>query len=118
VNAAFENLFGVSRQDVVGQAARPRSGPVPVESPRDRRRGSAEHTSLRYETSIQVANGNTIRCDHRKTPLMAEDGTITGIASVITGHLRTETPRRSSREGARAAEAAVHAKSASSQHEP
>jgi hypothetical protein len=112
VNAAFENLFGVSRQDIVGKPLDHDPAHLPVRNHRETDDELlAEHKSLRYETSIQVANGKIFDVIIAKTPLMAEDGTITGIASVITDISEQKRLAEVLEKARVAAEAAVQAKS-------
>ena len=111
VNEAFENMFGVSRQDIVGQRL-DSADRVPVRNHRETdEQLLAERKSLRYETSLPAKDGAVVDVIIAKTPLVAEDGTITGIASVITD-ISAQKRLADVLEKARvAAEAAVQAKS-------
>jgi len=85
VNAAWEQMIGVSRQDVVGKrlhevgdGVAPRGhGETDDELFRTRR-------ALRYETTVHSRDGTPYNVIVAKTPLLAEDGTLTGVASVVT----------------------------------
>jgi len=112
VNAAFENLFGVPREDIVGKPLDHDPNSVPVRNHRETDDELfAERKSMRYETTIQVADGRSFDVIIAKTPLMAEDGTITGIASVITDISEQKRIAEMLEKARLSAEAAVQAKS-------
>jgi len=112
VNAAFENLFGVPREEIVGKPLDHDPNSAPVRNHRETDDELlAARKSLRYETSIQVADGRTFDVIIAKTPLMAEDGTITGIASVITDISEQKRIAGMLEKARMSAEAAVQAKS-------
>jgi PAS domain S-box-containing protein len=85
VNAAWEQMIGVTRRDVVGKRLHEVGNRVAPQ-------GHAEtddelfrtHRPLRYETVVFSRDGTAYDVIVAKTPLLAEDGTITGIASVVT----------------------------------
>ncbi len=112
VNAAWEKMVGIRRADMVGKL---------LDSDLRMVRDENHHQTddrvfltlepMRYETVVHGANGSSYNVLVAKTPLLAEDGAITGIASVVTD---ISEQKRSSAvlERARiAAEAAVQAKS-------
>ena len=85
VNAAWEQMIGVSRQEVIGRK-------LDEVGDRPAAKGHREtdeevfrtRNALRYETSVVATDGTAYNVIVAKTPLLAEDGTITGIASVVT----------------------------------
>jgi len=112
VNAAWEQMIGVSRNDVVGKSL----SFLPNRSPTRGQRETDEQIfatrkPLRYETTVQGRDGTQYNVIIAKTPLLAEDGTVTGIASVVND---ISDQKRTSAVLERArltAEAAVQAKS-------
>ena len=112
VNAAFENLFGIPREDIIGKALHQDPNAAPVKNHRETDDELlAERKSLRYETSIHLADGRSFDVIIAKTPLVAEDGTITGIASVITDISEQKRIAEDLEKARLSAEAAVQAKS-------
>jgi PAS domain S-box-containing protein len=112
VNEAFEKMFGVMRQDIVGKLLHHDPDLAPVRNHRETDdQLFAERKSLRYETSIPGKDGSIFDVIIAKTPLMAEDGTITGIASVITDISEQKRLAEVLEKARMAAEAAVQAKS-------
>jgi PAS domain S-box-containing protein len=85
VNAAWEQMIGVTRQEVVGRRLDEIGGRPAA---KDHRETDDElfrtRSALRYETSVFARDGTPYNVIVAKTPLLAEDGTITGIASVVT----------------------------------
>jgi PAS domain S-box-containing protein len=85
VNAAWEQMIGVTRQEVVGKRlhevgdrhAPPGHRETDDEIFRTRR-------PMRYETQVLARDGTPYNVIVAKTPLLAEDGTVTGVASVVT----------------------------------
>ena len=105
VNAAFEKMTGATRDMVVGRtldSAADRPAPPHYHETDDAI--FATKRSLSYETSLSMPDGRTFSVLVAKTPLLAEDGTVTGIASVVTDISEQKRMRD-------AAEAAVQAKS-------
>jgi PAS domain S-box-containing protein len=112
VNAAWEHMMATPRKDIIGRRldADP-DRPVT----RNHRESDDEvlthRRSVRYETTVHAADGAKYDIIVAKTPLVAEDGTITGIASVVTD-ISDQKRNAAVLERARcAAEAAVQAKS-------
>jgi PAS domain S-box-containing protein len=85
VNAAWEQMIGVTRQEVVGKHLHDVVNRTPV---RRQRETDDEvfrtRTGLRYETTVYATDGTPYDVIVAKTPLLTEDGTMTGIASVVT----------------------------------
>jgi len=112
VNDAFEKMFGVSRQEIVGNYLDDASGRAPIRNHRETDDELiATRKSQRYETTLQAADGTLFDVIIAKTPLMAEDGTITGIASVVTDISQQKRTAEILEKARVAAEAAVQAKS-------
>jgi len=112
VNEAFEKMTGIPRQEIVGRTFEEYAGRIPF--PRHRETDDQileERKSLRYETSVHAADGTAFDVIVAKTPLMAEDGTITGIASVLTDISEQKRTADIQEKARVAAEAAVQAKS-------
>jgi PAS domain S-box-containing protein len=105
VNAAFEKMTGAHRDTVVGRTLD--AGPMRP-APRNHHETDDElfatKRPLSYETVLTLPDGRAFSVIVAKTPLLAEDGTVTGIASVITDISEQKRMRD-------AAEAAMHAKS-------
>ncbi|HEY6124014.1 MAG TPA: ATP-binding protein, partial [Steroidobacteraceae bacterium] len=112
VNDAFEKMTGIPRQEIIGKLLDEYSGRIPVPNHRETDdRLFNERKSLRYETSIKGADGTVFDVIVAKTPLMAEDGTITGVASVLTDISEQKRTAEIQEKARVAAEAAVLAKS-------
>jgi len=112
VNAAWEQMIGVSREEAVGNFL---SG-APNRPPNKDHRESDDQVfetrkPLRYETTVQARNGATYNVLVAKTPLLAEDGTMTGIASVVTDISDQKRTAELLERARQSAEAAVQAKS-------
>ncbi len=111
VNAAWEQMVGIGRDQAIGKrldelAASPPSGHEDTDQCL-----LTEKQAQRYETVVHTRDGRQYDVMIAKTPLLAEDGTVTGIASVVTDiseHKRITAALERARE---AAEAAVQAKS-------
>jgi PAS domain S-box-containing protein len=112
VNAAFEKMTDIKRQDIIGKALDDYAGRIPVPNHRETDDEIfASRKSLRYQTSLTSADGTLFDVIVAKTPLMAEDGTITGIASVLTDISEQKRTADIQEKARVAAEAAVQAKS-------
>jgi PAS domain S-box-containing protein len=111
-NEAWLNMYGVTRDDVLGKR---------LEDLKNRAHTTnhlatdAQMMEVRkpmsYETTIVSTAGETYNVLIAKTPLIAEDGTINGIASVITDISAQKRVAASLDRARLSAEAAVHAKS-------
>ena len=66
---------------------------------------------LRYETTVRARDGTVYNVLVAKTPLLAEDGTMTGIASVVTDISDQKRTSELLERARQSAEAAVQAKS-------
>ncbi len=112
VNAAWEEMAGGSRHDVIGRSLEANDILPAPDGHRDSDdRLFLEKKPQRYETVIHTPAGKAFNVIVAKTPLLSEDGSITGIASVITD-ISDQKRTADMLERARiAAEAAVLAKS-------
>ena len=111
VNAAWEQMIGVSREVAVGNLL---AGPNQVPQADHRETDDqvfATRKPLRYETTVQSRDGTTYNVLVAKTPLLAEDGTMTGIASVVTDISDQKRTTELLERARLSAEAAVQAKS-------
>jgi PAS domain S-box-containing protein len=112
VNAAWEKMMGIPRQDIIGKLLDHSTMHAPVNKLQETDDELlAERKSLRYETSLYAADGTAFEVIIAKTPLMAEDGTITGIASVVTDISEQKRTAEALEKARVSAEAAVLAKS-------
>jgi PAS domain S-box-containing protein len=111
-NEAWLRMYGVAREEVVGKRLEDLRNRAHTTSHLATDAQMIEHRKpLSYETTIESTNGETFNVLIAKTPLIAEDGTVTGIASVITD-ISAQKRIASNLDRARlSAEAAVHAKS-------
>ena len=112
VNAAWEKMVGVPRAEIVGQLLD--NDPARPDTQGRRETDDevlATKQSMRYETSVHARDGTIYNVLVAKTPLVHEDGTITGIAAVVTD-ISEQKHTTAMLERARvSAEAAVQAKS-------
>jgi PAS domain S-box-containing protein len=112
VNAAWEKMLGISRHDIVGRQIESYQGRVLSDNHRQSDDEVLTHKrALRYETVVHGVDGTHYDVIVAKTPLVAEDGTVTGLAAVVTD---ISDQKRTSEVLERArisAEAAVQAKS-------
>jgi PAS domain S-box-containing protein len=112
VNAAWEKMVGIRREDIAGKLLDSDRRQVRNKNHRDTDDTVfATRKPLRYETVVHDVAGTAYDVIVAKTPLLAEDGAITGIASVVTD-ISDQKRNSAILERARvAAEAAVQAKS-------
>jgi PAS domain S-box-containing protein len=112
VNAAWEDMIGVPRNEIIGKT-------LDSDPRRPRAKGHREtddevlatRKSLRYETEISARDGTVYNVLVAKTSLVAEDGSIVGIASVTTDISEQKRISATLERAREAAEAAVQAKS-------
>jgi hypothetical protein len=112
VNAAWEKMLGISRHDIVGKLIEEYSGSALS----DNHRQSDEEVlsskqSLRYETVVHGVDGSHYDVIVAKTPLLSDDGNVTGLAAVVTDISGQKRITEALEKARLSAEAAVHAKS-------
>ena len=112
VNAAWEKMLGVPRHEIVGRLL----DRDPTRPDTQGRRETDEEVlatkqSLRYETSVHARDGTIYNVLVAKTPLVHEDGSITGIAAVVTDISEQKRTTAMLERARVSAEAAVQAKS-------
>ena len=112
VNAAWEEMLGITRQDIVGKTLdSTRSRPCPTITARPTTKCSRPRSRCATKPSCTARDGTVFNVIVAKTPLLAEDGTITGIASVITDISEQKRTAAVLEKARVSAEAAVQAKS-------
>jgi PAS domain S-box-containing protein len=112
VNAAWEKMLGIPRQMILGLHIEE----YPNKSLSDNHRESdievlTRKVPMRYETVVHGADGTDYDVIVAKTPLVADDGTVTGLAAVITDISEQKRISEALEVSRVAAEAAMHAKS-------
>jgi PAS domain S-box-containing protein len=112
VNAAWEQMVGVTREQAVGKPLTTGPGPDAPQGHHETDDQVFEtRKPLRYETSVRGTNNKPVNVLIAKTPLLAEDGTLTGIASVLTDISEQKNAEALLEKARLSAEAAVQAKS-------
>jgi PAS domain S-box-containing protein len=112
VNAAWEKMLGIARQDIVGK--RIEQYPNWVVSDNQQESDDevlATKRAVRYETIVHAPGGTDYDVIVAKTALVAEDGTVTGIASVVTDISEQKRTSAVLEKARVSAEAAVQTKS-------
>ncbi len=112
VNAAWEKMLGIPRQAIVGKLIEDYAGRVLS----DNHRQSDEEVltqkrALVYETVVHGVDGSNYDVIVAKTPLIADDGTVTGLAAVVTDISEQKRVSEAMEKARTSAEAAMHAKS-------
>ena len=112
VNAAWEKMLGIPRQEIVGKQIEHYPRKVLSNNHMESDREVLElKRSLRYETVVHGVDGTDYDVIVAKTPLMADDGTVTGLAAVITDISEQKRISEALEKARVSAEAAMHAKS-------
>ncbi len=112
VNAAWEKMIGLSRHDIVGKQLESDRRQVPTRNHRETDDVVFNNRKpMRYETVVHDVHGTPYNVIVAKTPLLAADGTMTGIASVVTDISDQKRSHALLERARQTAEAAVQAKS-------
>jgi PAS domain S-box-containing protein len=112
VNAAWEQMIGVSREEATGRTLASVANRPPTQGHRETDdQVFATRKPLRYETEVTARDGTRYNVIVAKTPLLAEDGTMTGIASVVTDISEQKRTAAVLERARLSAEASVQAKS-------
>jgi PAS domain S-box-containing protein len=112
VNAAWEKMLGIPRQDIVGKQIESYEERILSDNHRQSDEEVFMHRrAMRYETVVHAVDGTHYDVIVAKTPLIAEDGAVTGVAAVVTDISEQKRTSEFLEKARVAAEAAVQAKS-------
>jgi PAS domain S-box-containing protein len=111
VNAAWEQMVGIGREEAIGKRLDELAASPPAGHQDTDQALLTEKQSQRYETVVHTHDGRHYDVIIAKTPLFAEDGAVTGIASVVTDISEQKRIAGALERAREAAEAAVQAKS-------
>ncbi|HET7811665.1 MAG TPA: ATP-binding protein [Steroidobacteraceae bacterium] len=112
VNAAWEQMMRIAREDIVGKELESIPNRPPIDSLIDTdEQVRITRKSVRYETRVHAGDGTTYNVLVAKAPLFAEDGTLTGFASVVTDITEQRKTAEMLERARHEAESAMQAKS-------
>jgi PAS domain S-box-containing protein len=112
VNAAWEKMLAVPRQAILGRQIENYPTRMLSDNHRESDLEVLEHKrSMRYETVVHGVDGTDYDVIVAKTPLVADDGTVTGLAAVVTDISEQKRVSAALEKARVSAEAAMHAKS-------
>jgi PAS domain S-box-containing protein len=112
VNAAWEKMLGIPRNEIIGKQIEEYSKRVLSENHRQSdEEVMVAKRALRYETIVHGIDGAHYDVIVAKTPLIAEDGSVTGVAAIVTDISEQKRTAEVLERARLSAEAAVQAKS-------
>jgi PAS domain S-box-containing protein len=112
VNAAWEKMLGIPRQAILGQKIEKYPRKILSDNHLESDVEVLEHKrSIRYETVVHGVDGTDYDVIVAKTPLVSDDGTVTGLAAVITDISEQKRISETLQKARESAEAAMHSKS-------